>query len=542
MTINRAAIYARFSTDLQRDRSIDDQVALCRDYAVRAGYQVVKAFSDRAVSGANRHRHGLAELLESAKAGQFDFVIAESLSRIARDQEDSHAIRKRLEFAGVKIVTVADGVVSPLLHGLRTVIDSQYIADLKVAIHRGMTGVVRDGRHAGGRAYGYRPAPGLAGDRGRLEIVQAEAEIVWRIFREYAEGRSPREIAGRLNAEGVPPPRKGVWRASSIHGHLKRKTGILQNELYRGRLVWNRTVFVRDPDTRRRLSRVRPEGEWQYSQAEHLRIVPDGLFEAVQQRRAGRAYAPARWRTARPKRILSGLLRCGACDGGMSRQDTGAKRPRVACTRCRDAKACDHRRSYHLDDIERGGIGGLQNHLGTPAAISYFVECYNAERARKAATAGDRRAELAAELAEIDRRIDRAVAAIIDGRITEQEVTLRLPALRERRAALAGELSSLGNASVVKLHLPAVKIYLRDLRQLERVINSDLERGIDPAANTIRAMIETVRIVPAVAPELPEIIVRGDLAAVLSDGHNGKGPQSIGGGFSGPPLPIPSKA
>jgi hypothetical protein len=115
------------------------------------------------------------------------------------------------------------------------------------------------------------------------------------------------------------------------------------------------------------------------------------------------------------------------------------------------------------------------------------------------------------------------VRASADGRITEQEVTLRLPALRERRAALAGELSSLGNASVVKLHPPAVKIYLRDLRQLDRVINSDLERGIDPAADTIRAMIETVTIVPAVAPGAPEIIIRGDLAAALSGGDGGKG-------------------
>jgi site-specific DNA recombinase len=148
---NRAAIYARFSSDLQRDRSIEDQVALCREYAVRNGYETVAVFEDRAVTGASIHlRRGIQAMLQAASAGAFEFVIAESLSRIARDEEDSPAIRKRLAFAGVKIVTTADGVVSPLMHGLRTIIDSQFLIDLKGAIRRGMSGVIRDGRHAGG--------------------------------------------------------------------------------------------------------------------------------------------------------------------------------------------------------------------------------------------------------------------------------------------------------------------------------------------------------------------------------------------------------
>jgi site-specific DNA recombinase len=106
----RASIYARFSSDLQRDRSIEDQVALCREYAARHGYEVVAVFEDRAITGASlRLRRGIQAMLQAARAGAFDFVIAESLSRIARDEEDSPAIRKRLDFAGVKIVTTTDG-------------------------------------------------------------------------------------------------------------------------------------------------------------------------------------------------------------------------------------------------------------------------------------------------------------------------------------------------------------------------------------------------------------------------------------------------
>src|SRR6202008_2069783 len=102
------------------------------------------------------------------------------------------ALRKRLWSPGVKLVTPTDGIVTPLMHGLRTIIDSQFLDDLKGAIRRGMMGVVRDGRHPGGWTYGYRAVPGRPGEP---EIVETQAEIVRRIFREYIAGETPRSIA-----------------------------------------------------------------------------------------------------------------------------------------------------------------------------------------------------------------------------------------------------------------------------------------------------------------------------------------------------------
>ena len=136
-----------------------------------------------------------------------------------------------MDFAGVKIVTTADGVVSPLMHGLRTIIDSQYLDDLKAAVRRGMAGVVRDGRHAGGSIYGYRSVPGKPGE---LVIVPEQAEIIRRIFREYIAGAVPRAIAARLNSEGIAAPRKSYWRASTINGHTKRRTGIFKTNSIAG--------------------------------------------------------------------------------------------------------------------------------------------------------------------------------------------------------------------------------------------------------------------------------------------------------------------
>ena len=102
----------------------------------------------------------MQRLVAAARAGNLDIVIAESTSRIGRDQEDRAAIRKRLRFANVAIMTPADGVVLDLTDGIRAVIDGQYLDDLKHATRRGMTGVIGEKRHAGGKAYGYTPVRG----------------------------------------------------------------------------------------------------------------------------------------------------------------------------------------------------------------------------------------------------------------------------------------------------------------------------------------------------------------------------------------------
>jgi site-specific DNA recombinase len=125
--MKRAAIYARFSSDLQDIRSIDDQVALCREYAQRQGYTVVRVYEDAAASGASLHgRPGIKRLLADAQAKVLDVLIAESMSRIGRDQEDRAYVRKRLKFFRIGIETPSEGMVTPLIDGVRAALDSEY--------------------------------------------------------------------------------------------------------------------------------------------------------------------------------------------------------------------------------------------------------------------------------------------------------------------------------------------------------------------------------------------------------------------------------
>jgi site-specific DNA recombinase len=210
----RAVIYARFSTDLQNERSIGDQVTLSRNYASREDMNVVEVYEDRARSGGSiMGRDGLLQLLDQAREGLFDNVIVEALDRLSRDMEDLAGIHKRLSFLGIEIRAVHEGVVNTVLVGLRGLVGQLYREDNVHKARRGQAGRVAQGRSAGGLTYGYAPVPG---DTGKHIVVQAEAEIVRRLFEEYVAGRTPRDIVHELNKQGVSPPRGRALNASTV--------------------------------------------------------------------------------------------------------------------------------------------------------------------------------------------------------------------------------------------------------------------------------------------------------------------------------------
>jgi site-specific DNA recombinase len=202
--MKRTAIYARYSTELQQERSIEDQVELCRSYAARNELEVVAVYDDRARSGASIYgRDGLMRLLDGARDGKFEVILIEALDRLSRDQEDLAGIWKRLNFLGIELRAVHEGTADQIQIGVRGLLGSFFLTDLAHKVRRGMQGVIRDGRHAGGRAYGYRP---VLGKPGELEIVEEEAQVVRQIFVDYVDGKTPREIAFALNKTGVTRP------------------------------------------------------------------------------------------------------------------------------------------------------------------------------------------------------------------------------------------------------------------------------------------------------------------------------------------------
>ena len=437
----RAVIYARYSSDLQRDASIEDQVRLCRERIEREGWKPVATYTDHAVSGATRLRPGYQKLLEDARAGTFDIVVAEALDRLSRDQEDIAALYKQLGFAAVRLLTLAEGDISELHVGLKGTMNALFLKDLANKVRRGLRGRVEHGKAGGGNSYGYDVvrlfSPGGEPIRGERVINPSEAAVVRRIFHDYAVGISPKKIAMALNTQQIPCPSGGAWGFSTINGNHKRGNGILNNELYIGRLVWNRQRFIKDPTTGRRVSRLNPRSDWIIHEVPELRIVEQDLWNLVKARqRTIRTDITTQHENhfrdrRRPKYLFSGLTKCGRCEGGYAM----ISRDLVGCATARNKGTCDNRLNIRRDRLEARVLDALRAKLMDPGLFRIFCGEFTQEVNRlriqeRAQSEGERR-----ELARINRDLDKLVQALLDG-VPAASVKAKMEGWRHVRPSL----------------------------------------------------------------------------------------------------------
>ncbi len=191
----------------------------------------------------------------------------------------------RFKFWGAELHTVHDGRIDDLHLAMKAVLSQELISEIRRRTRDGMRQAVKEGKAAGGLSYGYQPRLiyDEKGERipGHREIVAEQADIIVRIFTDNANGKSPQQIASELNADGVPGPRGAHWRDAAIRGSRERGTGVLNNELYVGRIVWNRREFVKDPDMERRVAQSNAREDWVLREVPELRIVEDQLWSRV---------------------------------------------------------------------------------------------------------------------------------------------------------------------------------------------------------------------------------------------------------------------
>jgi site-specific DNA recombinase len=136
--------------------------------------------------------------------------------------------------------------------GLKGTMNALFLKDVAAKTHRGLRGRVEKGKAGGSLCYNYDVVKRTDNEgepiRGERKINAAEATIIRCIFRDYATGKSSRTLAHELNAEGVPGPFGRTWGPWTIHGSVKRRNDILNNELYIGKLVWSRQRFIPELD------------------------------------------------------------------------------------------------------------------------------------------------------------------------------------------------------------------------------------------------------------------------------------------------------
>ncbi|MBM3600398.1 MAG: recombinase family protein [Alphaproteobacteria bacterium] len=522
------AIYARYSTEMQRAASIEDQVRLCREKARQLGADVVEVYSDAAISGTRlANRPGMQALLAAARARRFGMVIAEALDRLSRDQEDVAGLFKRLAHLDIRIHTLAEGDVNELHVGLKGTMNALFIKDLSAKIRRGQRGRVEAGRAGGGISYGYRKivevGPKGEIEKGRRAIEPAEAAVILRIFKEYAAGRSPRAIAADLNRDGIKSPRGKQWNASTINGHRQRNNGILMNWLYAGQIVFGRHNYRKNPETGVREVRVVPAAERVTIPAPELRIVPDDLWLNVQTRRQRFAqHGPHLAR--RPRHLLSGLAKCGSCGGSFAMRATN----RMGCITHRESGTCDNITTVRRDQFEARVLAGIKERLIAPDLFTEFAREYRAAMKGLQSARAARKATNSAATADVDRRIQRIVKAIEEG-TAPATLRERLATLESEHARLVAEQREIAaSATIVELHPNLPQRYRQQVVQLEQALSSaPAERAA--AADALRSLIEQIVVTPGTRRGEAIIEVEGNIAGVLAlaAGRSGNAPRPL---------------
>jgi site-specific DNA recombinase len=516
----RCACYTRFSTDKQTPISTEDQIRKCREFADAKGWALLEdhLYADEAVSGAGADRDGLKRLLVAPKSlpRPFDAILVDDTSRLSRNVGDASRIREQLGFVGVRIIAVLQGIdsqdeQSEVLFDVHALVDTLYIKELGKKTHRGLEGLALRGFHTGGNCYGYRNVRVEGGVK--LEVNESEATIVRRIFEMAADGSSLKKIAKTLNLERISPPRprakkeNSTWCPTAIHAMLRR-------EMYAGRVIWNRSRFVKSPGTNRRICRPRPQSEWRVIERPELRIVSSELWERVQARLAWTKKLYGQQspngllnRTASSQYLLSGIVKCDVCGGNLviisGRSRRGHRR--YGCSQHFYRGTCPNGLQIRKDWLEEKLLAGLQLAVLQPKAVAYAVEEFC--RQLKVAEGNlSREVERAIEQKRrVQAELSRLVTAVADG--GHSTFLIEAIAQREQELRILDERLNACGPGLQQVHPADITDFVKNrLAALCVLLNSDVTQA---RAELLRHVSE-IRLVPRQTEMGGEYVAEGE--------------------------------
>ena len=393
----RVAIYARYSSENQSEKSIDDQIRVCRNYIENHEMTIEDKhiYVDEAISGSIINRPGLQALESAAGNKELDAIVVDDLSRLSRSNHQMLTMVLKFNYLEIKIISVSDGIItddenSKLDIHLRGLINELYLDDLKKKTMRGLEGQKLRGFSAGENVYCYLTKPSgelRVNKKGQHKydgmvhsINPEEAEIVKKIFKNFINGKSISKIVEDLNKNKIPTKRGyfGGWNTSTV-------SRILKNEKYIGLWIWRKWKNVRDPITGKRKKVPRPKED-------HLRIFKDDLiiidietWEKTQKKLCDINGAfPIRKKSkntdvtqrsyvhANPPHIFAGLLKCSKC-GGAIVLISGKGNGYYGCFNAK-RKTCNNNLLVPRKRIEETIISDLKEKILTVENIQYVYK------------------------------------------------------------------------------------------------------------------------------------------------------------------------
>lgn len=513
----KAVIYARFSTDKQSDNSIEDQARNCRRYAEREGMTVIRLYEDKAISGTSKDRTSFEAMRLAAKNEEFEALLVDDLSRLSRDDVEMKQVIRLFKFWGIKIVGVSDGYDSTskgekIQSTMRGLMNEMFLDDLREKTHRGLYGKAEKGYSAGGRTYGYKRKPifnpAKLDVNGNPEVIAVEREIneeeaqwVVKIFEWFSQGKSPKSIADELNRLKVPSARNSTWCASAIYGDTTDGVGMLNNPLYNGQYFWNRSKWIKNPDTGKRKRIPRPQEEWTSKDMPELAIVTPELWNAVKTRQKDirkkseklrEALNNPKTRSRTGKYIFSGLLKCGCCGASYTMYSTTS----YGCSfnLNRGDAVCNNKLRVPRKLLEEILLKTVQEELLSEEAINLFIE-------ETTKLLSDKNQEPKAEYTATKRtmnmakkEIDNLMSAIKAGIVTPTTKAELQRAEADYEKAKASLDAATSTRDALTATLPeAAKRYRKLVGNLGNALQSD----IGHARRCLESLLGTIRLVPS---------------------------------------------
>ncbi len=489
------AIYARFSSILQNERSIDDQVRRCRDFIRSNGGDPEKAqvFPDFAISGSSLDRRGLEAMMSAVESGAIIAIVTEDMSRISRDIADAATIFKKLAFYRVPLLGVADGIDTSqkgakLQYTVKSLLSDMYLDDLRDKTLRGLEGRALAGFATGNVPYGFHTVPvtdargGAVGNK--IEIHESESRIVIRLFSDYAEGRSPAQIARDLNKEGIPSPRVGQrhkmfgWSGSTIRA-------MLRNERYIGVWKFLERQWMKVPGTNRRQPRARNASEVMVMQRPETRIIKQKLWDRAQERvvatferytrKADEAKKPTGIPRAKVSYLLSGILVCNECGSPLT-LSAGTNAAYYRCQTNRKQGTCSSRISVREDSTKKRILDAFENWLVSPVGVQSI-------RKNIAKELGDHARSLESQITDRRDRLQRTelkIRGLIDFIATGDKSDYVVSTMRDLEAYARtekAEISALIEESREPIALPSIDELVALSQDAKKLMGSDVERG-----------------------------------------------------------------
>lgn len=452
---SNAICYYRYSSDAQRDVSIDQQREAAHEYAKKCGYHIIKEYDDPAYSGTRDDRPAFQLMLYEVEKLRPAYLILWKTDRLSRDRIDAVMAKKRLRECGVKIIYIAEPIpdddeeMQTMMEAVYEGMAAAFIISHRKNVIRGMTYNAENALYNGVKMLGY-----VGQVNHKYEIDPATAPAVRRIFKEYTEGTPMQKICDSLNNAGLKTVRGNRFTVNSLRN-------ILVNRAYIGEYKFGETLITDGMP----------------------RLIDDETFQKAQSRlEANKRGGKGAIKKLHPELEiedywLSGKLYCGLCGGTLQGvSGTGKKGRLYYYYSCLNYRKHTCALKYQRKDLlEKIVLHTLEDLINDPVLRILVAEKCYAYHLSQNDDSGAYEASIKAQLKDVEGKLANFVKAIEDG-VFNSTMAERMNVLENQKSMLNDALLAEQNRKKCDLTLNTIVKFLDSL--IGDVNNPDTRRRL----------------------------------------------------------------